>query len=307
MTGLYIPARRPGRLRTELRVLAFLVAAVFASWLVWQSTTVVVERVEISIAGLAADLEGYTIVQVTDIHGRHISDRGTVIAAVKAAQPDIIVATGDFVDSSLSELPGMRPFIEALAAISPVYAVSGNHDHKAGWPAVAAFLRGCGVAVLENEHVTLRRGAGEIVLAGVSDPVTRRHDLLSAIPAGGTALVVLLAHSPILHQRLREGGDRDPGLPSLAAVSLTLTGHTHGGQIKLPLIGAMSNASGRPFPRSYVEGLSWEGHGWLYISRGLGYTILPFRFLSRPELTVVTLRAHTLRASVDRACAAAID
>jgi predicted MPP superfamily phosphohydrolase len=81
---------------------------------------------------------------------------------------------------------------------------------------------------------------------------------------------------------------------SLDRVSLTLAGHTHGGQVKLPFLGAVTTASGRLFPPSHVEGLSREGDGWLYINRGLGQGGLAFRFLSRREVTIITLRQGNL-------------
>ncbi|MDP2872363.1 MAG: metallophosphoesterase [Bacillota bacterium] len=283
--------------RRRLAAAALACLAVAGLWTAYCSTSVVVERVEVQIAGLPAAFDGFVVVQITDLHGRRFGSGGPLVAAIRTARPDIIAATGDYVDRSTGELTNIGPLFEALVDIAPVYAVSGNHDYLAGWSTVAAFLRQCGVVVLENKYVELDAGGNErLILAGVSDPATRRHDLAAAIPPdreappGTSAPVILLAHAPTLHQRLRDGDDAGD-LALLDEVALTLAGHTHGGQIKLPLIGAMSNASGRPFPRSYVEGLSWEGHGWLYISRGLGYTILPLRFLSRPELTIVTLRS----------------
>jgi predicted MPP superfamily phosphohydrolase len=260
----------------------------------WQSTSIALTRVDVPIAGLPPEFDGFRVLHVTDIHGRRLDPQGWLVAAIRAARPDVIAATGDFVDSSVKELAAITPFLRELAGIAPTYAVSGNHDYLAGWPAVASALRECGITVLENRSAQIRRGGCAIVLAGISDPMTRRHDLAAAIPSGGESPVILLSHAPFLHQRLREDGERDPSvaaaLAPLKSVALTLAGHTHGGQIKLPLIGALSNASGRPFPRSYVEGLSWEGYGWLYISRGLGYTIMPLRFLARAEATILTLR-----------------
>jgi predicted MPP superfamily phosphohydrolase len=99
-------------------------------------------------------------------------------------------------------------------------------------------------------------------------------------------VVVLLAHAPTWF----EPWNAATAPPNLHLLSLTLAGHTHGGQIKLPLIGAVTTASGRLFPPSHVEGLYREGDGWLYINRGLGQGHLGFRFRSRREVTIVTLR-----------------
>jgi predicted MPP superfamily phosphohydrolase len=282
---------------------AALAAAAFIAWVAWQSSALAVERVTITLPQLPAEFDGFTIAHISDIHGRRIDPRGFLVETVRAAGVDMIAATGDFVDGRAQEMDAVVPLLAALADVAPVYAVSGNHDHWAGWGQVAASLTSAGAVVLDNANVILARGGASIMLAGVADPATRRADLMAAVPAAPPDVVILLAHAAHLHEeyaRLYGRGGRataveEPrltgaGLHRLELVSLTLAGHTHGGQIKLPLVGALSNASGRAFPREYVEGLTWEGHGWLYINRGLGYTILPLRLLSRPELTLITLR-----------------
>lgn len=287
-----------------LTALGVALALAWLAWLAWQSGALAVERVVLSLPDLPEAFDGFTIAQISDIHGRPVDpEEGPLMRAVRQARPDLVAVTGDHVDRSLAELRHVTPLISALAQVAPVYAVSGNHDHWVGWPQVRAALEAAGAVVLDNSHVVLARGRDEILLAGVADPATRRSDLLAAIPERPPATVILLAHAAHLHQAfarlygrggqaavVEQKGQPGYGLHRLEAVDLALVGHTHGGQIKLPLIGAVTNASGRPFPRQYVEGLTWEGHGWLYINRGLGYTILPLRLLSRPELTLITLR-----------------
>jgi len=286
----------PGRKPWTRLLLALLLAALAGlPWLAWQSTALDVVRLELPIAGLAPDWDGLVIAQISDIHGRRLDPGGTLFRALRQANPEIIVATGDFVRHRASEMTRVTPLLRSLADLAPLYAVSGNHDHWADWPAIASELRASGAVVLENEHITLTgRQGGELILAGVSDPATGRHNLPAAIPADAAAPILLLAHAPTLHERRATHPADDTGrdeLVLLSRVALTLCGHTHGGQIRLPLIGALSNASGKMFPRAYVQGLTWEGDGWLYINRGLGYSIVPLRLLCRPELTLITLRA----------------
>lgn len=267
------------------------------SSLIWyESTTIFVEHVEVSISDLPAEFDGYRIAHLSDFHGRKLAATGPVIDRIVESNPDIIALTGDYVDKDSAELQNILPFVKALTAVAPVFAVSGNHDYWSDWDTIAEALVSSGVTVLQNEHRVINYQGAELILAGVSDPFTGHADLSAALPAEGR-ITVLLAHSPTWFEARHHyvvgavPSDARVTDEALKRVALTLAGHTHGGQIKLPFIGALSNASGRMFPRDYVEGLSDEGSGLLYISRGLGYTMLPIRFMSRAQVTVLTLRA----------------
>lgn len=240
-----------------------------------------IEEIEIEIPGLPSPLHGFRIVHITDLHGRSLAANGDLVKSIAAFSPQFIALTGDYVSSSWREFPRITPFLQALRKISPTYAVSGNHDYSAGWPAIAAALREESIVVLENAHIIIEAAGEKLVLVGVNDPATGRDDLQRALPAHTNCPVIVLAHAPTWFELGRT--------EHLRGVDLVLSGHTHGGQIKIPGIGAVTNASGRLFPRAYVEGLSLEGSTWLYISRGLGYTGIPIRLMSPPELTLITL------------------
>lgn len=275
-------------------VLLFIFLAIVVAW---ESFALSVEYVDIPIAGLPPEFDGFRIVQISDLHGRRIAPAGREVRIIREAEPDMIAVTGDFVEHSASEVHSTLPFFRELTGIAPVYAVSGNHDHWTDWPYISGQLRETGVTVLENEHVLLFQSSTKIILAGVNDPYTGHGDLTQALPGEVNTPVVLLAHAPTwflpdysYDTPVQTDAARQREL--LEQVSLTLVGHTHGGQIKLPLIGAVTNASGTLFPRTHVEGLSREDRGgWLYINRGLGNVFLPIRFLSRAEITVLTLRS----------------
>ncbi|MEW6522679.1 MAG: metallophosphoesterase family protein [Bacillota bacterium] len=257
----------------------------------WETSALDITHLEVSITGLPAAFDGFRMGLASDLHGRRTSPSGQVVTALKALGVDVICVVGDFVHQSPAEIHKVYPFMEALGSVAPTYAVSGNHDHRAGWSLIAARLTEAGVIVLENRHVVLERDGEHLVLAGVSDPYSGHDRLAEALPAGLAGPVVLLAHAPTWFepgQADRRGGAHQE---LLARVALTLTGHTHGGQIKLPLLGAVTTASGRLFPRTHVQGLSREGDGWLYITRGLGQGgPMPVRLGSRPELAIITLR-----------------
>ncbi|MDA8096341.1 MAG: metallophosphoesterase [Clostridia bacterium] len=274
--------------KSRLTVLAtaLLLLAALTGWTAWETAAFSVEHVEVSIEGLPPEFNGFRIAQVSDLHGRRIDPTGREVRAVAEAGVDLIAATGDYVHRNRAEIERVLPFMDALVRIAPVYAVSGNHEHWTDWPYIAGRLRETGVTVLENSHVRIARGDGEIILAGVSDPYTGHGCLTRALPAQADTVIVLLAHAPTWFEPW--GAAAVPaGLDSL---SLTLAGHTHGGQIKLPILGAVTTASGRLFPPTHVEGLLREGNGRLYINRGLGQGGLAVRFLSRREVTIITLR-----------------
>lgn len=264
--------------------------------IVYESNAISVEHLEVTIDNLPEELDGFRIAHLSDFHGRKLAATGRLINQITEASPNIIALTGDYVDKRSDEMQNILPFIKALTDIAPVYAVSGNHDYWSDWGTIATALNVSGVDVLQNEHRRISYNGAELVLAGVSDPFTGHADLPAALPITNSP-IILLAHSPTWFESKNHyvvgaiPSDSIATDEALKRVTLTLAGHTHGGQIKLPFIGALSNASGRMFPRDYVQGLTYEGSGWLYISRGLGYTMLPIRFMSRAQVTVVTLRA----------------
>ncbi|NLY53068.1 MAG: hypothetical protein GX060_00310 [Firmicutes bacterium] len=252
-----------------------------------------VVNVDITIDILPPEFDGFTIGQLTDLHGRKLNCNW-VRKQLSGAGVDIITLTGDYVRRDVHDMEGLEPLLALLPEIAPTYAVNGNHDWAAGWDKIAAILQKHGIRVLEDEYVTLQRGDAQLLLSGVSYPYSSTADLAAALPSSQWPLV-LLTHSPQIFadypsNMLMGWQERELWGELLARPNLTLVGHTHGGQIKLPFIGAVTTASGELFPRRHVQGLSREAGGWLYISRGLGYTGIPLRFLSRPELTIVTLR-----------------
>lgn len=265
----------------------------------WETSALAVEQVEVQLVDLPPELDGLRIAQISDLHGRRIAPDGRLVQAIQQAQVDLIAVTGDLIDHEASELNNVLPLLQQLVQLSPTYAVSGNHDYNTNWPDLARQLRQIGVTVLENSHLILEKDGTEYCLAGVADHFSGHADLEQALPrASWNGLTILLSHSPTLFEwdwprDYLGSGSRDwpERQELLQRVDLTLSGHTHGGQIKLPLIGAVTRGTADFFPKHHVQGLSAEFGGWLYINRGLGTTgIVRARFLSRPELTILTLK-----------------
>jgi uncharacterized protein len=244
----------------------------------------VVRRLDVRVDDLPAGLEGMRIVQVSDLHvGPHTSRRhlARVAAAVREARPDLIAVTGDQVDDHARDV---EPFAEAFHGLSAplgVFAIPGNHDVYAGWPAVHRGLEAMGITVLVNRAVPLERNGARFWVAGTGDPAGRRGTpvapdiarTLAAVPPEG--FTIALAHNPALWPALAEHG-----------VELTLSGHTHYGQIAIPRLG-WSLAS--PF-LEHAMGQHQRDGSQLYINPGTNYWGIPFRLGTPPEVTVLTLR-----------------
>lgn len=274
-------AASTGRWALLIAASAFAVAA-FVGYL--GSRWLRVEEMDACFSDLPEPLEGMRIVQISDLHvGPHTSRShlAKVVRKVRDARPDLIAITGDQVDDYAGDVAYFAEAFAGLRAPLGVFAVPGNHDVYAGWSAVRAGLEAMGITVLVNDAVEIRRGAGSFWLAGTGDPAGLRRggaapDLtrtLAPVPKG--AFTIALAHNPALWPGLAKRG-----------VHLTLSGHTHYGQLSIPSLG-WSMAS--PF-LEHAMGSHRLGDSLLYINPGTNYWGLPFRIGALPEVTVLTLR-----------------
>jgi hypothetical protein len=259
-----------------------------------------VSRSDVHLPGLHAAFDGMRIAQLSDIHLdmytepfflRHAVNR------VNQINPDMVLLTGDFVTGmkGMYRYPKVLRFVHGTAwqcanilkeLVCPLrYAILGNHDVHVGAALVTQALTDNGITVLRNAHVPIERGAGRLWLAGVDDPLESTPDPELAIPASIRGVpgepVVLMCHAP-------DYADDLLTYPSGRAVSLMLSGHTHGGQVRLPFLGAMELP---PLGQKYVEGWFRLQNLQLHVNRGLGTVGVPFRFLCPPEISLLTLRA----------------
>jgi predicted MPP superfamily phosphohydrolase len=240
--------------------------------------------VPITLAKLPRALDGFTIVQLTDLHAGGTIGRQFVAELVErtnALGADLIVLTGDFVDGSVDELRDAVAPLGELRAPHGVYFVTGNHEYYAGADAWIAHFRSLGIHVLRNERVEIARAGAAFDLAGIDDHGARRHarghgpDLARALAGRDPQrAVVLLAHQP---RQVRAAAKHD--------VDLQLSGHTHGGQV-WPWHYLVSLQQGGLLAGRYLEGATQ-----LYISRGPSYWGPPVRVGAPPEITRVILRA----------------
>lgn len=238
-------------------------------------------EVAVPIAGLPPAFDGFSIVQLSDIHVGPTSRRGhlaAVVDHVNTLRPDLVAITGDLVDGSVAELAVHTEALARLAAPHGVFFVTGNHEYYSGAAAWVRELRRLGVIVLENEHRVLARGDAALIVAGVTDfgahlfdPERRSDPARSLTGAPAAAVKILLAHQP-----------RSAPAAAAAGFDLQLSGHTHGGQF---------------FPwnffvrlqQPYTAGLHRLDGLWIYISRGTGYWGPPKRLGAPSEITRLRL------------------
>lgn len=242
--------------------------------------TLSVERHIVSLPRLPRALDGLRIVQLTDLHHSPFTGSDQLKYAIETAndlQPDIIALTGDYVSHEREYAAPCAELVGRLRAKHGVFAVLGNHDHWTDAPLVADLFRAEGVRVLINEGLRFELAGASFWLAGVDDTMVGLEDLPRAL-AGSNAdeMKLLLAHNPVILRRAARAG-----------VDLVLSGHTHGGQVAWR---SERSASGRP-RRRILRGLGRRGETQIYVSRGLGTVVLPIRYGSTPEVTLLELRS----------------
>lgn len=263
---------------------ALYLVGIGAGWL--GSRWLHVRQLTATFPALPTALEGMRIVQVSDLHiGPQTSRRflERVRAAIDASGADLIAITGDLVDDHAPDSAHYAAALGDLYAPLGVYVVPGNHDVYANWPAVRAELERLPVTILVNESRVVRRNGGQFAIAGTGDPAGRwvatsraAPDIdatLRDVPAG--EFTIALAHNPSLWSALADRG-----------VHLTLSGHTHWGQLALPrfrwsLAGVFLD---------HAMGVIARDASVLYIHPGTGFWGIPFRIGARPEVTIIELR-----------------
>jgi hypothetical protein len=269
--------------------------AVWACWIEPRSLSVT--RREIASPAWPRAAGPLRIALLSDIHAAGPHDLparcAQVVAQVNAEAPDLVLLLGDYVDlrpikTAFVPPEVIAPVLGRLQAPLGVYAVLGNHDWRVGGARMARALAAAGIEVLDNAVRRLRREGGDCWLVGVGD-ASLGADRLAATLAqvADDAPALLMTHSP----------DLFPEVP--ARVALSVAGHTHGGQVRLPLIGALYVPS--RYGLRYAYGHVIEGGRHLFVTRGLGHSVLPVRFLCPPEIVVITLRHDQAEAAATAA------
>jgi len=279
--------KHPHRFRRFL--LSLLLPAVLAAGFIrWDNTALQTTYFSPAFTNLPAGFDGCRIVVLSDLHGAAFGEENQALfEAVTVEEPEYIFYLGDLEDCGRGPEPGYAEAVAAgLAGIAPTYYVTGNHEWAIGGvPDLKEKLTAQGVQVLSNQFVELSRGGDTIVLAGIDDPNgyadQKTPEALAAelYAAYGDPFWLLLAHR----------NDRFEDQYSLLGADLVLSGHGHGGIIRLPFTDGLLSTDRTFFP-SYTAGLYEENGSALFVTRGLGNSGSTFRLFNRPEVAVVTLR-----------------
>ena len=271
----------------------FIVAVLItAIWIAWGNTALITNKITITSDKIPQSFSGYRIVQISDFHNSEFgNDNVKLIEKIKEAQPDIIVFTGDLVDSHHTNIDIATAFAEKAAEAAPCYFVAGNHEariDKDKYNQLISELAEAGVIILENQSVALVKNNESITLSGVNDPdfhsdwllgdeVSVMDSALAELMEETDGYTVLLSHRPEFFDTYVSH-----------KVDLVLSGHAHGGQFRLPFVGGAVAPGQGLFPK-YDAGLYSEENTNMIVSRGIGNSIIPFRVNNRPEIVVVEL------------------
>ena len=257
----------------------------------WANTALEVTEYEIVSQQLPECFSGFRIAQISDLHNEEFGeDNGELIELITLAEPDVIVITGDLIDSRDTDVDIALEFAREALKIAPVYYVTGNHEARV--PEYENLKRGlidAGVTLLDNGKTRIIRDGSHITLMGIDDPSFREDYLFGDAGAvageviGGLqeetdGYTVLLSHRPELFDLYVASG-----------VDLVFSGHAHGGQFRLPFLGGLVAPNQGFFP-VYDAGRFDRESTVMLVSRGLGNSIVPVRFNNRPELVVAELK-----------------
>jgi len=279
--------------RNKKRVILIVTAVllvVLCGWTIWGNTALKINEYEIMSNKIPEAFTGFRIAQVSDLHNAEFGEGNEkLIELLSQTDPDIIVITGDLIDSRHTDIEIALEFARQAIKLAPVYYVSGNHEARVReYEDLKMGLAEAGVIVLEDQKVQIMREGESISILGIDDPSFQEDYLfgdaasvtssaLSELQNESDGYTILLAHRPELFETYVDSG-----------VDLVFSGHAHGGQFRLPFVGGLVAPNQGFFPE-YDAGLFSEGSTTMIVSRGVGNSIIPIRFNNRPEIILVTL------------------
>ena len=274
--------------RTKLIFVGIALAVLLWLWIDYGNQNIGLTTYEVKVSGLPGAFGELRIVQLSDLHNITFRDDNIrLISVISQAEPDMIFITGDMLDSRKTDTQAALNVAENAVSIAPVYYVTGNHEARiAEYAEFENSLEALGVTVLRNTSVQLERDGDILNIAGVDDPSFLDADggekamdmILKRLGPNGCTL--LLSHRPELFETYVKYN-----------IPLTFSGHAHGGQMRLPLIGGIYAPHGGFFPE-YDGGLYRQDSSAMIVSRGIGNSVFPFRVNNDPEVVLVVLKCE---------------
>lgn len=279
-----------------VRVIEFWLPGAILIWLYNQNTNLKETEYLIESDKLPKTFSGYKIAHISDFHNtnsRRIKSK--IIEVLNKNKPDIIVITGDLIDSRRTNILNAKEFLKSVVSIAPVYYVLGNHESRLyDVQSLTNEVQDVGVKVLRNVSEKIERQGEHIEVLGIDDPAfyiplennyeirQKVDNVLETVLKDSNNFKILLIHRPELLD-----------IYAKYKFDLVLTGHAHGGQIRLPLIGGII-APGQGFFPKYTTGIYKENNTHMILSRGIGNSKFPFRINNRPEIIIANLKSGKL-------------
>lgn len=263
-------------------LILILIIIILIPFCLYQNKHLVITTYTYESEKLGADLDGYRIVQISDLHNATFGkENKKLLETIRSCSPDIIVITGDLVDSNHTNVERAVAFVKEAVKIAPVYYVTGNHEYWLDPSENEQMMQGilaAGAYDLDDEAVRIEKGDSSFLLVGLDDQHLSDETLKNLLQEQKNELSIVLAHEPQYLQNYAN-----------AEADLVLTGHAHGGQIRLPFVGGIV-APDQGFLPEYTSGQYNSADTEMIVSRGLGNSIIPVRLFNYPEVVCVELR-----------------
>lgn len=281
-------------LKRKKRIVSGVIIALvltFLGWVIWANFALETNEYTIKSEKINDSFDGFRIAHISDLHNTRLAKQnGKLLKMLSDTNPDIIAITGDLIDSRRTNISLALEFAKEAVKIAPCYFVSGNHESRISeYNYLESELEKQGVVVLDNKTAEIEKSGEKIALIGIKDPSfgyePEFRDIDGFLRSATGQLqdetfTVVLSHRPELFDIYVENG-----------ADLILSGHLHGGQIRLPFIGGLLSPDLSFFPK-YDAGLFTENTTNMIVSRGIGNSAIPLRFNNRPEIIVVTLKSQ---------------
>lgn len=258
-------------------------------YIVIENNTFSLNKKELTFKDLPDNFDGYKILHLSDLHGKEYGDKNKrLIKSIKKSNPDIIVMTGDMISSRDKDFEVLSNLVKEIKEL-PIYYITGNHEQYLSSKKLNSLkneLKNFGVVVLDNEKVKLKKGNENINLYGLIYPnhfyrsgnYLDKEDIDELLGPIENEFSILLSHNPFHFEGQANWG-----------ADLILSGHVHGGMIRVPIIGGLLSPEYKFFPK-YYEGVYEKNNKKMFVSRGMGIGEVGFRVFNRPEIILITLK-----------------